>query len=195
VKGNATKGTVTDVDGKFSMSIDDNNALIMISSFGFQKKEIPASKLINATITLEESSLLMDEVVVVGYGTKKKRDLTGSIASIGAKDLESSPVNDVLSAMQGKAAGVQITSNSGAPGDGITVRVRGFSSLNSGNEPLYVVDGIPIETASTSLLNIDDSHGLSPLSYLNPNDIESIEILKDAASSAIYGSRAANGLF
>lgn len=96
--------------------------------------------------------------------------------------------------MQGKVAGVQITTASGAPGDGITVRVRGFSSLNSGNEPLYVVDGVPIETTSTTLLNVSGSRGLSPLSYLSPNDIESIEILKDAASASIYGSRAANGV-
>lgn len=193
VKGNATKGTITDVNGNFSLVVD-SDCVILISSVGYADKEITASKLQGMTIILEEASELVDEVVVVGYGTKKKRDLTGSIGSISAKELKNTPVKDVLSAMQGKVAGVQITTASGAPGDGITVRVRGFSSLNSGNEPLYVVDGVPIETTSTTLLNVSGSRGLSPLSYLSPNDIESIEILKDAASASIYGSRAANGV-
>lgn len=193
VKGNATKGTISDIDGKFTLNVDSKSTIV-ISCIGFEQQEISASKLQNTTIFLKESSTMMDEVVVVGYGTKKKRDLTGSIASVGAKDIEKHPVKDVLSAMQGRAAGVQITSSSGAPGDGITIRVRGSSSLNSGNEPLYIVDGVPIESTSSSSLNVDEAHGLSPLSYISPHDIESIEILKDAASSAIYGSRAANGV-
>lgn len=193
VKNQTSRGTITNVDGAFSMKVS-HNSIIVITSVGYEKKEIAASQLQNATIILEEATQLVDEVVVVGYGTKKKRDITGSIASIGAKEIQNRPVSDVLSAMQGKVAGVQITTSSGAPGDGITVRVRGLSSLNSGNDPLYIVDGVPIETTTTSLLNVDGARGLSPLSYLSPNDIESIEILKDAASSAIYGSRAANGV-
>lgn len=194
VKENKSIGTVSDFDGKFSLRGVDSNYTIIISSIGFETQEIVASKLQDAIIILKESATLMDEVVVIGYGTKKKRDLTGAIASVGAKDIEKYPVKDVLSAMQGKAAGVQITSNSGAPGDGITIRVRGASSLNSGNDPLYVVDGVPIETTSSSSLNVDESHGLSPLAYISPHDIESIEVLKDAASSSIYGARAANGV-
>ncbi|MCA1741520.1 MAG: SusC/RagA family TonB-linked outer membrane protein, partial [Bacteroidales bacterium] len=137
---------------------------------------------------------MIEELVVVGYGFKKKRDLTGSISSITAASLEDTPVKDVLSAMQGRAPGVFVTSNSGAPGDGITVRVRGSSSLNSGNDPLYVIDGVPVESRTLTMLNGYDLHGLNPLSDINPGDIESIEILKDAASTAIYGSRAANGV-
>ncbi len=187
------KGVVTDSDGLFSI-ITDGKRVISFSCLGFKTKEIPASELTGGVIVLQEDASILDELVVVGYGTKRKRDLTGSIASISSKDIESTPVRDIMTAMQGRVAGVQILSSSGAPGSSMQIRVRGASSLNSGNGPLYVVDGIPIETTSTSLLNVDDEHGLNPLSYLSPNDIESLEVLKDAASSSIYGSRAANGV-
>ncbi|MFA6335532.1 MAG: TonB-dependent receptor [Bacteroidales bacterium] len=187
------KGVVTDSDGFFTMQVAKNK-IISFSCLGYKTKELPASELSGKSIVLQENVNILDELVVVGYGTKRKRDLTGSIASISSKELESTPVRDVLTAMQGKVAGVQVLSSDGAPGSSMTIRVRGASSLNSGNSPLYVVDGIPIETTTSSLLNVDDEHGLSPLSYLSPGDIESIEVLKDAASSSIYGSRAANGV-
>ncbi len=189
----ARKGTSTDEKGFFKME-SQSDEIISFSLIGYKTKEVLASKLDGGKIILESSYTTLDEFVFVGYGAKKKKDLTGSISSLSAKELESYPVKDVVTAMQGKVAGVQITSSSGAPGAAMTIRVRGASSLNSGNDPLYVVDGVPIETSSISLLNVDDGHGLSALSFLNPNDIESMEVFKDAASSAIYGSRAANGV-
>lgn len=187
------RGVVSDQDGFFSIQLDKSK-VISFSCLGYKTRELHATELNGGNIILQDDISVLDELVVIGYGTKRKRDLTGSIASISSKEMESNPVKDVLSAMQGKVAGVQIISSSGAPGSSMQIRVRGASSLNSGNSPLYVVDGIPIETTSSSLLNVDDEHGLNPLSYLNPADIESIEILKDAASSSIYGSRAANGV-
>ncbi|PKP07480.1 MAG: TonB-dependent receptor [Bacteroidetes bacterium HGW-Bacteroidetes-5] len=187
------RGVVSDLNGLFSIQADKSK-VISFSCLGYKTRELPAAELTGGNIVLQDDASVLDELVVIGYGTKRKRDLTGSIASISSKDMESTPVKDVLTAMQGRVAGVQIISSSGAPGSSMQIRVRGASSLNSGNSPLYVVDGIPIETTSSSLLNVDDEHGLNPLSYLSPGDIESIEVLKDAASSSIYGSRAANGV-
>src|SRR5690625_1874377 len=136
----------------------------------------------------------LDQLVVVGYGTQKKKDVTGAISSLDFDEIENTPTKDVLSAMQGRIPGMQVVSNSGAPGDGISITVRGQSTLNAGNNPLYIIDGIPVEATSFSKLNGHNSHGLNPLSYINPSDIESIEVLKDAASTAVYGSRAANGV-
>ncbi len=187
------RGVVSDLNGLFTIQADKGK-VISFSCLGYKTRELPAAELTGGNIVLQDDASVLDELVVIGYGTKRKRDLTGSIASISSKDMESTPVKDVLTAMQGRVAGVQIISSSGAPGSSMQIRVRGASSLNSGNSPLYVVDGIPIETTSSSLLNVDDEHGLNPLSYLSPGDIESIEVLKDAASSSIYGSRAANGV-
>ena len=132
----------------------------------------------------------LDEVVVVGYGTKIKRDITGSVAKIGAKELGNTPVTSFESAIQGRAAGVFVEQQNGKLGQAIKVRIRGASSVTAGNEPLYVVDGIPVITADLS----GNGATTSPLSDINTNDIESIEILKDASSAAIYGSRASNGV-
>src|SRR5690606_20929939 len=137
---------------------------------------------------------MLDEMVVVGYGQQKRRNVTGSVVSVGAEEIEGTSLQDPISILQGRAAGVQVTSNSGAPGGEMTIRVRGNSSLNSGNNPLFVVDGIPIESNSISSLNGSEHFGLNPLASINPSDIASIEVLKDAASTAIYGSRAANGV-
>jgi len=153
---------------------------------------VGTEKVIN--VALEGTSMEMDELVVVGYGSKKKRDLTGSIVSVNSNDIENIPINDPVSLLQGRAAGVQIISNSGAPGGDVTFRIRGNSSLNSGNSPLYVIDGIPVESNSLSSINMDDQHGINPLASISTGDIESIEVLKDASSTAIYGSRAANGV-
>ncbi|MFA5848817.1 MAG: TonB-dependent receptor [Bacteroidales bacterium] len=187
------KACITDSNGFFTIQVSKNR-ILSFSCLGYKTKELSVTELSSGKVILQEDASLLDELVVVGYGTKRKRDLTGSIASINSKELENSPIKDVMTAMQGKVAGVQILSSDGAPGSSIQIRVRGASSLNSGNTPLYVVDGIPIETTTSSLLNVDDEHGLSPLAFLSPGDIESIEVLKDAASSSIYGSRAANGV-
>ena len=189
-------GTVTDSKGQFRLPAAPGDILVF-SFIGYTPAERAVTGLDasgNLNIRLQQSGEDLDDVVVIGYGVQKKRDLTGAIASVNFKDVENTPVKDVLSAIQGRMAGVQIVSNSGAPGDGISVTVRGQSSLNSGNDPLYIIDGIPMEASSLSQLNGYESHGLSPLSYINPSDIQSIEVLKDASSTAIYGSRAANGV-
>lgn len=192
IKG-TTRGTITDVEGNYFIEVPGNSTLIY-TFIGYKQKEVVVGNRTTINVALESDLLQLDEMVVIGYGVQKKRNLTGSIASVSSSSIEDTPVKDVLSALQGRASGVQIVSNSGAPGAGITVRVRGMSSLNSGNEPLYVIDGVAIESNSLSSLNGYDQHGLNPLGDINPGDIESMEVLKDAASTAIYGSRAANGV-
>ncbi|WP_028376183.1 SusC/RagA family TonB-linked outer membrane protein [Leeuwenhoekiella sp. MAR_2009_132] len=189
-----SKGVSTDLDGNYSISNVTSDAVLSFSFLGFENKEVSVSAQIAINITLTPVANELDELVIVGYGKKKKRNLTGSIASVGSEEIEQTNQQDAVSILQGRAAGVQVTSNSGAPGGAMTIRVRGNSSLNSGNDPLYVVDGVPIESNSLSSLNGSENFGLNPLADINPGDIESIEVLKDAASTAIYGSRAANGV-
>ncbi|HZL10738.1 MAG TPA: TonB-dependent receptor [Prolixibacteraceae bacterium] len=193
IKG-TTIGVLSDSNGKYSIDVPSSDAILVFSFVGYkaQERKVENSSMID--VQLEKQVLELDEVVAVGYGNQKKRDITGSIASVNFGAIENTPVKDVLSALQGRASGVQVVSNSGAPGDGVSVTVRGQSSLNSGNGPLYVIDGVPVETTSLSQLNGYESHGLNPLSDINPADIESVEVLKDAASTSIYGSRAANGV-
>ncbi len=187
-----SKGTSTDFDGNFKIQVSPNETL-KITSIGFETAYINIDGQDQLNIVLKPSMNELDELIVVGYGKKKKRDLTGSIESITSEEISNSNAQDPISVLQGRAAGVQVTSSSGAPGGGMSLRVRGNSSLNAGNSPLYVIDGIPVESISLSSLNGDDAP-LNPLADINPNDIESIEILKDASSTAIYGSRAANGV-
>ncbi len=193
IKG-TTIGVASDFDGNYAIDVPSAATILQFTSIGYGAREITVGAQTVINVALQSDVTMIDELVVVGYGFKKKRDLTGSISSISASNIEDTPVKDILSALQGRAPGVVVTSNSGAPGAGITVRVRGYSSLNSGNDPLYVIDGVPVESSSMTLLNGYDMHGLNPLADINPGDIESIEVLKDAASTAIYGSRAANGV-
>jgi TonB-dependent starch-binding outer membrane protein SusC len=198
VKG-TTSGTVTDYDGTFTLNEVPSNSILVISYTGYDAKEIPASD--NLTITLDEG-VELEEVVVVGYGTVKKSDLTGAVSSMKAEDLNPGANVSVDQMMLGRAAGVQITQSSSEPGGGLAVRIRGASSINASNEPLYVIDGFPVDNSSN--LSSSDASGTAlissnfsprnPLNSLNPNDIESIEILKDASATAIYGSRGANGV-
>ncbi len=193
VKG-TTSGVSTDANGRYSITLPPEKNILIFSFVGYKTKEIVVDNKTTIDIKLSETYSELDEVVVIGYGVRKKRDITGAIASVNSASIENTSTKDILSVLQGRAAGVQVVSNSGAPGDGISVTVRGQSSLNSGNSPLYVIDGVPVETNSLSLLNGWEKHGLNPLADINPTDIESIEILKDAASTSIYGSRAANGV-
>ena len=196
VKG-TDAGTITDLDGQYEITVSPD-ATLVFKYVGYQDKEIQVKKqtVINVTMTVDEQSL--DEVVVVGYGTVKKRDLTGAVSSIGADKLKGRSYGNALQSMAGQVSGVQITQTQGAPGLAPTIKVRGASSINAGTSPLYVIDGIPLEDNTVS----DGSNGSSsnmtfnrnPLNNINPNDIESIEILKDASSAAIYGSRGANGV-
>jgi TonB-dependent starch-binding outer membrane protein SusC len=177
VKGSGT-GVQTDVDGKFSIEAAPGDTLV-ISFVGMQTQEITVGDQADYTVTLTDDSKELDEVVVVGYGQRKRADVTGAIVSVSAKELASRPVNNVLEAMQGKAAGVDITSNQ-RPGTMGSINIRGVRSLTASNSPLYVVDGIPLISGG--------------LENINPLDIEAIDILQDASATAIYGSRGANGV-
>jgi TonB-dependent SusC/RagA subfamily outer membrane receptor len=176
VKG-TNQGTITDVDGNFSLSVPPDAEKLVFSFVGMLTQEVNIQD--NLKIEMEQDVVGLDEVVVLGYGTSSKRALTGSIQKISSESFTTNTSSNVAVALQGRASGVQITQSNGAPGADVNIRIRGVSSINSGGEPLIVVDGMP--------------GGLS-LNDINPNDIESIEILKDASSSAIYGSRAANGV-
>ncbi|MEP7373647.1 MAG: TonB-dependent receptor [Chitinophagaceae bacterium] len=189
VKG-ASSGTVTNVDGSFTLTVPEKATTLIFSYLGYTSKEVAISSSLSNVALEAGQSKSLDEVVVVGYGTKIKRDITGSVAKVGAKELGNTPVTSFESAIQGRAAGVFVEQQNGKVGQGIKVRIRGASSVTAGNEPLYVVDGIPVITADLST----NGATTSPLADINTNDIESVEILKDASSAAIYGSRASNGV-
>lgn len=172
------KGVTTDFDGKYSVSVAAGETLVF-TFIGFKTKEIKIGGASSYNVSLESESAALDEVVVVGYGTKKKKDLTGSIVSMSAEDIVSRPVQNAMQAMQGKAAGVDISSNE-RPGTVGSVTIRGVRSISASNSPLYVVDGIPLNSGG--------------IDFINPNDIETIDVLKDASATAIYGSRGANGV-
>ncbi|MCI1802578.1 MAG: SusC/RagA family TonB-linked outer membrane protein, partial [Prevotella sp.] len=173
-KGTA-KGGVTDLDGNFSVSVDPGSTLV-ISYIGYQTREVKAAP--NLKVVLKDNSTALNEVVVIGYGVQKKSVVTASIAKVTAEDLAGTDPVRVDNALKGLAAGVTVTSSSGQPGAAARIRIRGVGTIND-SDPLYIVDGMPIEGG---------------IDYLNPSDIQSIEVLKDAASGAIYGTRAANGV-
>ncbi|MBO5796208.1 MAG: TonB-dependent receptor [Bacteroides sp.] len=176
-KGNNTNGTITDLDGNFSLSVN-SNATLVVSYIGYKTQEIALNGRTNLAIVMEEDAQVLDEVVVVGYGVQRKSDLTGSVASVKSEDLKSRSTTDAAAALQGKAAGIQVLNSSGKPGQGASIRVRGYSSNSSNIGPLLIVDGLQV----------------SSIQYLDPSMIESMEVLKDAASAAIYGAEAGNGV-
>lgn len=188
VKGTSI-GTQTNAAGYFKLTVPDNKNILVFRFLSFVTKEVAISGS-TLNVSLEEDNTNLSEVVVVGYGTQTKKDLTGAVSSVKAKDLENLAVTSFEQALQGKAAGVNIAAQNGKLGQGIQVRVRGAASVTAGSDPLYIVDGIPITTADQS----STSASTSPLADLNTNDIESIEVLKDASASAIYGARASNGV-
>ena len=177
VKG-TTNGTITDMDGKFSLEVD-KNAILVVSYIGYANQEIKVGNQNTLSITMKEDAEALDELVVVGYGTVKKSDLTGSVGSVSMEDVNKVGITSADRALQGQVAGVQVNARSGQPGESMMIRVRGGNSLSGGNEPLYVIDGMPVEGMSSDI---------------NPEDILSMEVLKDASSTAIYGSRGANGV-
>ena len=173
------KGTISDLNGKFVMEVDRKDELVF-SYLGFTEQVIAVEKMkADASIIMKEDRIALDEVVVIGYGTAKKKDITGSISSVSAEKLEETPAVSLNQALQGKSAGVQVQLSDNSPGGGVSVLIRGRGSINQSNEPIYVVDGIIME---------------GTLNNINVNDIASIDILKDASAAAIYGSRAANGV-
>lgn len=178
IKGTAN-GTTTDFDGNYSIEANSSQTLVF-SYIGYTKQEVTVANQTQINVLLATDNML-DEVVVIGYGTQRKSDLTGSVSSVDAESIANIPVSRVDQALQGRAAGVQVTQTSGAPGAGTSIRVRGGNSITGSNEPLWVIDGIIVGT------NFN-------LNNINSSDIKSIEILKDASSIAIYGSRGANGV-
>ncbi|WP_163712610.1 TonB-dependent receptor [Mangrovibacterium lignilyticum] len=199
LKGTST-GTITDTDGHYSLPNVPGSSILTISFVGMKTMEIPVNGQQVIDVTLVEDAIGLEEVVAIGYGSVKKRDLTGSVVSIGADKLEDRPYTNAMQSLAGQVSGVQIMQTQGAPGLAPTVKVRGASSINAGTTPLYVIDGIPLEDNTTNSTSTGASSGSNmdfnrnPLNFINPNDIESIEVLKDASSAAIYGSRGANGV-
>lgn len=177
VKG-TLQGVITDLDGKYQISVPGNDAVLVFSYIGYLAQEVAVGTQDEINISLKEDLQQIDEVVVIGYGTVAKKDVTTAVSTVSTKDIDERPIVSAAQAIQGKAAGVNVYQPNGAPGGEMVVRVRGTTSFNGSNEPLYVVDGVPVDN----------------LSFLSPQDIASMQILKDASSAAIYGSRAANGV-
>jgi TonB-linked SusC/RagA family outer membrane protein len=179
LKGNTSVGASSDADGKFSLSVPTGTETLVISSIGFVTQEVSLAGRTTLAIQLVADNKALDEVVVVGYGTQKRSDITGAVGSVKASELTERPVVNLAQGLQGRVAGVDVSLNSGQPGGAPQIRVRGYSSISAGNDPLYVVDGVYWRQGITTL---------------NPNDIESIEVLKDASATAIYGAQGSNGV-
>ena len=206
VKG-GTGGVATNLEGEYSINASPD-ATLVFSFIGFANQEVAVKGKKQINVTLKEDSKLLDEVVVIGYGTQKKDDINSAVSSIRTKDIENLKQTTVDQMLQGKAAGVSVTNNSGQPGSAASIRVRGTTSISGTNEPLYVIDGVPVSGDATgksmsgrpisgndfSSSGDAGNNAVSPLSMINPSDIQSIDILKDASATAIYGSRGANGV-
>jgi len=196
VKG-TSNGTATDFDGNYSIDNVGDDAILVFSFMGFVNQEVSVAGQSAINVQLEADAQALDEVIVIGYGTTTVKDATGAVASVTSKDFNGGAIVAPEQLIQGKVAGVQVTQSSGEPGAGIALRIRGTNSVRSNNEPLYVVDGVPLSGENTSAESRDgigSSSAQNPLSFLNPNDIESMSVLKDASATAIYGSRGANGV-
>ena len=190
VKGSTT-GTITDIDGTYSIEVSTNTATLVVSYTGYEEQEMEITAATsNNDIVMEQTAEQLAEVVVVGYGATRKEALTGSVTSVGSEKLEQVPLGSVEQTLQGNVAGLQAVMGNGQPGANTDVRIRGQGSIDASSEPLYVIDGIPLATGNLT----ENAETSNPLATLNPNDIESLTVLKDAASTAIYGSRGANGV-
>lgn len=184
----SAKGVITDFDGNFSLDVSNGATAIQVSYVGYKTKtaNIPASG--KLTVRMESDETVLQETVVIGYGVQRKSDLTGSVSNVSSKDFNQGVINSPEQLINGKVSGVQIVNGGGSPSAGSTIRIRGGASLNASNDPLIVLDGVPMEVGGS----VSGSGNF--LSLINPNDIESMTILKDASSTAIYGSRASNGV-
>jgi len=185
VKGTTT-GTTTDIDGNYKLTVNPG-AVLVFSYIGFQSQELAVQPGTTVNVALAVALADLEEFVVIGYGVQKKDDATGSVAAISAEEFNRGSITSPTDLITGKIAGVQITTGGGAPGEGATVRIRGGSSLSASNDPLYVIDGVPVDNDGVSGMR-------NPLNTINPNDIETFTVLKDASATAIYGSRASNGV-
>jgi TonB-linked SusC/RagA family outer membrane protein len=191
-------GTVADLDGNFSFTLPEGKFLIQVSMIGYKTQVVNVKGKTEVEVTLHEDAEVMEEVVVIGYGTMKKRDLSGAVSQIKNEELKAGGSPDVAHGLQGKIAGVDVKQSDGSPGAGVSITVRGANSFTTSSQPLYIVDGVPYGTDPNGTPGGDANSGnnqqTSPLTMINPNDIEKIEVLKDASATAIYGSRGANGV-
>jgi len=186
--------SVTDAQGRYSISSMPGKTLV-ISIMGMKTQKVAIAKQTRLDILMEIDDMVLDDVVVIGYGTQNREDLTGSIASVKADEIKKSGENTLVGSLQGKVAGLSINAQSGEPGSGYQIRIRGANSINASSEPLYIIDGVQMDLSSTNGTESDyNSTGSDPLAFLNPSDIQSVEVLKDASATAIYGSRGANGV-
>ncbi|CCH51557.1 TonB-dependent receptor [Fibrisoma limi BUZ 3] len=198
LKGSTNTGTTTDGNGQFRLDVPNQNAVLVFSSIGYVTQEVTVGTRTVLSVTMQTDTRSLNEVVVVGYGTQQRADVTGAIGSVGEKDFNRGVITSPEQLIQGKLSGVNITGNTGEPGANQTIIVRGPGSIRSGNTPLFVVDGVPLDNSvvSTGSANVGfgSSAPLNPLNFINPADIESVDVLKDASATAIYGSRGANGV-
>jgi TonB-dependent starch-binding outer membrane protein SusC len=192
VKG-ANTVTTTAENGAFEISLPSEKSVLVLSHVGYEQQEITVGATRQISISMKAAANSMENVVVIGYGTQKRRNVTGAVSSLDARNLEERPLLRVDQAMVGQLAGVRVKQTTGTPGKGFSIQIRGSGSISGGNEPLYVIDGFPLTVNSSNTSNGSFSTG-NPLDNINPNDIESIQVLKDAAAAAIYGSRASNGV-
>ncbi|WP_224999321.1 TonB-dependent receptor [Cesiribacter sp. SM1] len=196
IDGTST-GTVTDMNGTYALSAAPN-ATLVFSFIGYLEQRVPVNNRSVIDVQLREDVEQLSEIVVVGYGTQEKKDATGAVTSISSKEFNQGVISSPEQLIQGKSAGIQVTESSGEPGAGMTIRIRGTSSIRSGNNPLYVIDGVPLSGSEAMSAGTDVGFGTSsarnPLTFINPNDIENVSVLKDASATAIYGSRGANGV-
>ena len=187
VQKGTSNGIITDIDGNFTLNVPSNSTIV-ISFVGYKTQEIPVAGKTQINVTLKEDAEMLDEVVVVGYGQMKRSDLTGSVVSVNDQAIKKSVPTSIDQVLQGRAAGVQIQANSGTPGASTSIRIRGINSLNATNQPIFVIDGVIVDSSSS------DNGTSNPLSSINPSDIVSMDVLKDASATAIYGARASNGV-
>ena len=181
---------ISDINGKFTVTVPSDAKTVEFSYMGYEDAMSPVRDVIR--IGMATAARSIDEVIVVAYGTQRREAKTGSIVTVSGDEIADIPALSVDKMLAGKMAGVMITQNTGQPGSNSSIRIRGTSSINAGNNPLYVIDGLPVSTGDDSYLGNDGTG--NPLTTLNPNDIESITVLKDAAAASVYGSRAANGV-
>ncbi|MGN0228914.1 MAG: SusC/RagA family TonB-linked outer membrane protein [Muribaculaceae bacterium] len=199
-KGSQLGGTATDLDGKFTLKVASTKSTLVVSYVGMLTQEVKLAGRTEVTITMQDGDISLDEVVVVGYGTSRRVDITGSVASLTADQMKESIVTNADQMLQGKVAGVQVTQNTGAPGGATSIRIRGASSINNSNEPLYVIDGVQMSGAGGEIGGFDWAGGsngqnkVNPLAAIAPSDIVCIDVLKDASACAIYGAAGANGV-
>lgn len=196
VQGTNT-GTVTDINGSYSISVSGDNPVLIFSFIGYAQEEVQVGQRSVIDVALEQDITQLSEVVVIGYGQTTVKDATGAVAAVTSEDFNGGIISSPEQLIQGKTSGVQITTTSGAPGAGVQLRIRGTTSIRSNNNPLFVVDGVPLSggtTAASADVGFGTTADTNPLNFINPSDIESISILKDASATAIYGSRGANGV-